>query len=120
VERAESALLEAIQLLHADDPVTDGLLRGTVRASMRASHGVPEQHEEELTQASSMLPRELQQVLRLSRDLRQCFVLRFLLGLSRKVCARLLHAELSEIDEHTFAALRELSTFTKCGALQGT
>jgi hypothetical protein len=118
VERAETALLGAIESLHPEDSLAHGLLRGAVRASVRASVGVPEQREEELTQASSMLPCELQHVLRLSRDLRQCFVLRFLVGLSRKVCARLLDPEFSQIDEHTFAALRQLSILTNYVALQ--
>ncbi|HEX4169623.1 MAG TPA: hypothetical protein VHZ55_29520 [Bryobacteraceae bacterium] len=118
VERAETALLQAIQSLHPDDSLADGLLRETVRASTRASVGLPEQQEEELKQASSMVPCELQHVLRLPRDLRLCFVLRFLVGLSRRVCARLLHVKLSQIDEDTFAALRQLSTFTNYLALQ--
>ena len=56
-----------------------------------------------------MLPVELQHVLHLARNLRHCFVLRLLVGLSRALCAWLLHLETRQIDERTCAAVLELA-----------
>ena len=41
----------------------------------------------EVEDARSILPLELRRVLRLSTALRDCFVLRLLIGLTREVCA---------------------------------
>lgn len=107
VELAEAALLESIQTSDPRDARAGSLLRGAVEASIRISAG--EQRTDELMEATSILPAELQQVLYMSRELRQCLVLRVFLNLSHEVCARLLKTETGEIDERTCEALRELS-----------
>jgi len=108
MERAECAVLRSISLL--DESVSYGsLLRGTIKASLAGSIGIKEQGREELAEACSILPLELQHVLRLSKDLRHCFVLRILLGLSRGACASLLGLDVQGIDERTCASILQLT-----------
>jgi hypothetical protein len=63
-----------------------------------------EEEVEERERASRMLPAALARVLRLSTELRHCFVLRILAGLPREVCSRLLRIETYRIDALACAA----------------
>ena len=109
MKRAECAVLRSISLLDGGCASDGCLLRGTVKASLAGAIGITEQVPEELAEGCSMLPLELQRVLHLSRDFRQCFVLRILLGLSREVCASLLGLDVEGIDERTCASVLQLA-----------
>src|ERR1700722_15288417 len=79
---AEIAVLEGIRGMQRNCIRGDALLQETMAASIPTS--VRGQLLEGQEQTSSQLPVELRRVLRLSQELRRCFVLRVLLGLSRE------------------------------------
>jgi DNA-directed RNA polymerase specialized sigma24 family protein len=106
VNRAETAMLDGIRAWDADRDPDAELLRATARAALalyRPREG------EEITPASVLLPAELQRVLRLPSDLRQCFVLRMLAGLPRESCAQLLDLDLDAVDRDTSLAAQALA-----------
>jgi hypothetical protein len=70
---------------------------------------------EDLERASSMLPFELWRVLHLQAALRRCYVLRFLVGLPREACGRLLRLEIRQIDEWARTAMLELPAIQRNG-----
>ena len=107
-ERAESAILQAKGAFGFGDSSGDTLLREAVNAAIEPAHDSSEQPSEDLERASSHLPCELQRVLHLPAALRHCFVLRFLVGLPREVCARLLRLEIPQVDERARRAMIEL------------
>ena len=102
---AEEAVQEAILSLDMEDLSTDALLICVATLSIQRSY-CPEATG---NQISLKLPEELRNVLKLPRMLRQCFVLRFLLGLPESICASLLHRDRQEICDATCAAASELS-----------
>jgi hypothetical protein len=108
VELAESAVSENAMLLDCDEPSVEALLQGVAESSIppRGQNTVPRQTE--LERASSLLPFELRRVLHLAPDLRNCFVLRVLGGLSREVCARVLQLDIHQIDNDTCSAMLAL------------
>ena len=81
-----------------------------MNAAIEPPSEISEQLPEDLACASSMLPFELRHVLHLPTALRHCFVLRFLVGLPREDCARLLHLEIRQVDERARTAMLELPT----------
>ena len=96
-ERAEAAILEGIRVIDPFDVSDQSLLRETITASITAKiHG---EQVEESEQGSSWLPLDLRRVLRLSRNLRHCFVLRVLVGLPREACALMLQTGTQQIDK---------------------
>jgi hypothetical protein len=99
--RAEAAVLEGIQTMVCDGISGDALLQGTLMASVAS----PAEQEGD----TSSLPPELRRVLRLSPDLRRCYVLRVLVGLSREACARILNTGIHHIDELVCASARALA-----------
>jgi DNA-directed RNA polymerase specialized sigma24 family protein len=109
-ERAEAAILESSRVMTLDSKSGEVLLRGAVNAAIEPQSEASRQPTEDLERASSMLPFELRRVLHLPPALRQCFVLRFLVGLPREVCARLLHLEIRQVDERARTAMLELPT----------
>jgi hypothetical protein len=77
-QRAEAALLEAIETTNLREMSAGTLLEGTVSASLA---GQIAGHQIDLGDpAISSLPIELRNVLNLPADCRRCFVLRVLLG----------------------------------------
>ncbi len=108
VERAESAILESVRISCPDDLFSEALFRRVVHYSINQQVETPTAHERDLDRAESILPFELRCVLRLSLNLRYCYVLRILVGLPREVCAWLLQMDSSQIDEYTCAAILEL------------
>jgi hypothetical protein len=101
---AEAATLDAI---HSEDPdqVQDGRL---LRAAIVAAMAMGFSDMPELDEVSSILPLELRRVLRLPAELRRCFVLRILAGLSGEECSHLLDMSIGLVDERTRAAASEL------------
>jgi hypothetical protein len=108
-KRAEAAILHANVALNLDNTSGEALLREAVSAAIESPSETLEQPEV-LERASFMLPFELRRVLRLPPALRHCFVLRFLVGLSREGCARLLRLEIRQVDERVRTAMLELPT----------
>ena len=58
--------------------------------------------------AVQLLPAELRCLFKLQPLLRDCFVLRILLGLSPEVCTGLLNISVTEFEDASYAALKQL------------
>jgi DNA-directed RNA polymerase specialized sigma24 family protein len=101
IPQAQNAVLEAIDLFDPDDDGEETLFRYALRAGVQAQE-VPRSD-------AGFVPAELQSVLNLPRNLRHCFVLRFLAGLSRQDCARLLQLNTGEVDQYSCTALQRLA-----------
>jgi len=108
VERAEAAILESVRMSCPDDLFSESLFRRAVHYSIDQCIELKSKKHNDLDRARSILPFELCCVLNLSQQLRYCYVLRILIGLSREVCAWLLHMDTSQIDQHTCAAMVQL------------
>jgi len=108
MERAETAILEGARLLDPDEASGEALWREAVMASLEPPNETPGRLEDQ-EHLATILPWELRRVLRLSPDLRHCFVLRLLAGWPREVCARLLHLEIRQVDERTRTAVLNLA-----------
>ena len=94
--------------MNASDPTGEELLQGAVNAAIKSAE-LPEPDAPEPEGAASMLRAELQRVLQLPRGLRQCFVLRVLLGLSPKFARALLRFDADQVDESACSAMSELA-----------
>jgi len=112
-ERAEAAILEGNTKMDLDNASGEALFREAVNAAVEPPSITSRQLPEDLERASSMLPFELRSVLHLPPALRHCFVLRFLVGLPREACARLLHLEIRQVDERARTAMLELPTIQR-------
>src|SRR5260370_30229964 len=99
-EGAEAAVLEGLTAMDGNSMPDETLLLGTVAAAIATKIA---------GNRSINLPIELRRVLRLRKDLRQAFVLRVLIGLSREMCARVLNTPVNQIDELTGIAARMLT-----------
>jgi hypothetical protein len=95
VESAEIAVSQGITALERHRVSGDNLLLETVKFATRRRAGPPEQ----IDQACSILPYELCRVLLIKLDLRHCFVLRVLLGLTRETCVHILHLSARAVDD---------------------
>jgi len=102
VQQAEGAVLEAIDGFDPDRDTNEALFRNAIRAAIQ-------RRSSRSQSAESFEPLELRAVLGLPEDLRRCFVLRVLVGLSRPACARLLHLDAGAVNDYTCAALRRLA-----------
>jgi hypothetical protein len=58
--------------------------------------------------AVQLLPAELRCLFKMQKLLRDCFVLRILLGLSPEVCTGLLNISVTEFEDASYAALKQL------------
>lgn len=110
VHQAESAVLRAIGSFDPDGDSEETFFQSVMHAAVQGAV------EARLPLASNQsastglfVPAELQSVLDLSQDLRRCFVLRILVGMSRQACARLLGLNLRSVDQHTCVALQCLA-----------
>jgi DNA-directed RNA polymerase specialized sigma24 family protein len=103
--RAERAIEQSIELLDLDGmPGEREILIAVLRAALagsgaRAAVCVREAH----------LPDELRAVLSLDADLRSCFVLRRLVGLTAEETARLTALGASDVQAFTLAAILQLA-----------
>jgi hypothetical protein len=107
---AEESVLEAVRSLDPEDLTTDALFvcvsTLAIHRSSRLLEQATEPHSSEML---GRLPAEMQNLLKLSRALRQCFVLRILLGLPRNICASLLNLQEFQIADLTCDALSSLA-----------
>jgi hypothetical protein len=99
VAQSEEALLESIQRLDLSDNAPAEKL---MQYAFEAVSGRLRNNVEDC--AVSLLPPELESVLRLPSDLRGCFTLRVLAGLPGEICASLLDLETSQLEEAVGAA----------------
>jgi hypothetical protein len=107
--RAADVVVRAIHDVSYEDLFsTDaGLLRAVVAmaiADNRADTDRPDL-------PASGLPKELERILHLAKQLRQCFVLRTLVGLPALDCAQLLKLPANVVDERAGVAAQELSIY---------
>jgi len=105
--QAESAVVEALDSWDPAGESEEVLLERVLAAGIRfqGTCAASRSNEPELL---ASFPREIQAVLRLPAQVRRCFVLRILVGLSRPVCARLLQLSCRQVDEYTSRALKRL------------
>lgn len=108
LEEAETAVLDGIRSLDADNEVDEVLLRETVSAAIERRPEV-QVALEELRRPSSILPGELLPLMYLSPHLRHCYVLRILLGWPSEIAAKLLHLDVFQMEALTRAAMLRLS-----------
>ena len=98
---AEAAVMCAIDAL--EDPSHRGLLIEAVRSAVRQPT-----KSEDVLDALDLLPHELRRLFMLQPLLRECFVLRILVGLSPEVGAELLDISMAEFEDAVYAALTQL------------
>ena len=108
-ERAETALMEAIVAWDPEDENEEALFRRVLDAAANDRHSSVAPGAKTGDPAETSLPPELQGVLNLSSQLRRCFVLRTLVGLSRPACARLLDLNGGGVDRYTSEAFESLA-----------
>ena len=109
VHQAEIAVLKAIESFDPDGDSEQTLFQAAMHAAVHGPVDVKLQSAS--SQPASFVPVELQSVLDLSQDLRRCFVLRVLVGMSRQACARWLRLTVCSVDHYTCAALQCLAEF---------
>jgi hypothetical protein len=111
-QQAESAVLEAIDSWDPDGDTEEALFQRVLKIALRRQSG-PAPLSSNLPEAgASLLPPELEAVLRLAPPLRCCFVLRVLAGFSRQVSAQLLDLLARQVDQYTNAAMKCLPFLT--------
>jgi DNA-directed RNA polymerase specialized sigma24 family protein len=109
-EAAESAVLEAIQLWNSADEPAEALFRKAVRAVL--NRPIQRSCQGDIFEAAaSLLPASLRGILRLPPLVRQCYVLRLLVGFSQQSVARLLDLSADEVSQHMCVAVQRLAGF---------
>jgi hypothetical protein len=100
VEQSEAAVLESIERLDLDhDAPGEKLIRGALHAALGHRSNSAGERPGQLEPALSLLPMELQRVVRLPVPLRHCFTLYVLAGLPASVSAPLLNLGISQVKE---------------------
>ena len=112
VRQAETAVLDAIDRFDPSRDPAEMLLMHTMRAAIR-DPAEPSTHQPVASPEApeTFVPTEMRAVLGLSRDLRRCYVMRILAGVSQEASASLLRLSTRTIDEYTCAALLRLAGF---------
>jgi len=112
-DQAESATMAAIDSWNPDDETEEVLFQKTLAMAARAPIKRAPSSSNEPDVAGSCLPVELQRVLKLARPLRRCFVLRVLVGLPPRVCAKLLRSDSRRVDQYSCDACRCLGALDR-------
>jgi hypothetical protein len=110
IEQAESAIMKA---LDSWDPATENeeaLFQQVLHAAVDSGSTVSAFSRKPTDTLPTGVPVELRGVIALPLQLRRCFVLRILAGLSRAVCAQMLNVHARRVDQYTSAAVRRLPT----------
>ena len=102
VDQAERAVLRAIGSFDVETDTDEMLFQRAIRAAVACPSNLA-------PSSRALLPAELQSVLDLSHDLRRCFVLRILVGMSRRDCSKLLRLSDRTVNDYTCSALRRLA-----------
>ena len=108
-QRAEDAVSESIARMTTGNSSGDDLLQGAVKAAVRRQPG-PWGALKQWEPAFARLPLELRRVLWLAPHLRQCFVLRVLVGLPGEACACLLNSDADQVDRGASDAMLQLAS----------
>lgn len=108
VEQSESALVEGIGAIEGCETPADELLRNALQAACNNLSEGGEVNGREFENAASLLPPELERVLRLPQKLRHCFTLRTLAGLPASACERILKLGASQVDAAAAMAAERL------------
>ena len=98
---AEAAVLDGIGA--CEDVSHRSLLIEAVRSTLRRRAS-----SADAPAADKLLPGELRRLFRLQPLLRDCFVLRILLGFSPDVCTGLLNISVTDFEDALYAALKQL------------
>jgi len=101
IKTAEAAVLDGIGA--CEDLSDHGLLIESVRSTIRQRTRLVDAPD-----GLELLPPELRRVFMLQPLLRDCFVLRILVGLSPEVCTKLLNISITEFENTAYAALIQL------------
>jgi hypothetical protein len=109
MKQAEDAVVESVDCIDTRRISGEQLVRGVIRSWLRSTARVQAAGTADEASAA-MLPLELRRVLHLPRELRECFVLRMLMGLPREVCAWLLHIEPEEVRRLTQEGMTKLAS----------
>jgi len=88
----------------------EALLHATIRVAVTAEMWAGEPTRGDRALAAPRLPIELGRLLLLPDQLRQCFVLRVLLGISRGRCSQLLELDGRNLEHQVVAATLELAS----------
>ena len=113
IEQAEPAIVSSVHCIETGDVCGQRVFRRVIQWSVDSPE--PQRSLGFIDEASvRTLPFELGRVLYLPSDLRHCYVLRILRGLSREVCAWLLHADDQQISKRTESALDRLAGVYTC------
>jgi hypothetical protein len=107
IEQAERAIVDSIHCSETEDACGQRVFRKVIQWAVDPQ----EQRSCRVIDDASVriLPFELGCVLHLQPDLRHCYVLRILVGLSREVCAWLLHTDVEQIGQRTQSAVNGLA-----------
>ena len=103
IEQAERAIVDSIHCNETEDVCGQRVFRRVIQWAVDPQE---QRSRRVINQASiRILPFELGRVLHLPPKVRHCYVLRILVGLSREVCAWLLHTDVEQISERTQSAV---------------
>ena len=107
IEQAERAIVDSIHCSETEDVCGQRVFRRVIQWAVDPQ----EQRSCRVTDEASVriLPFELGCVLHLLPDLRHCYVLRILVGLSREICAWLLHTDVEQVSQRTQSAVNGLA-----------
>lgn len=106
IEHAEQAVLKAIEGWHPGEESEERLVLHAIEAAARTNMT----REPQPSEPDPRMADELKAVLNLGKQLRTCFVLRQLVGLPSRDCARLTGLIPAEFDECNITALQGLCT----------
>jgi hypothetical protein len=109
-EAAEAAALDGIASLELDHISDDSLLLVTAKSAIQRRRESLEQSD-----GFSILPLELRRLSLLPPNDRDCFVLRILVGLTPRLCSRLLRLPIQTVADALYTALQELRRIEPCG-----
>lgn len=103
--QAENAVLDAIEEWDPDYEPEEALFDRALTSALQNEHRDAFSSPGRSGSNGTIVPEELQAVLGLPAQLRRCFVLRILAGLSRRDCADRLNLTDHSVDTYTCAAL---------------
>jgi len=108
IQQAEDAASNAIDAWNPDEESEETLFQN-ILLDAAARTSVEPAPDSNPGASGSYLPKELKAILRLTPQLRRCFVLRMLVGLPSELCARLLQLHPDRVDQYLCAAFECLA-----------
>jgi DNA-directed RNA polymerase specialized sigma24 family protein len=111
--QAEDAVADAILSTDTDDFETEAFMTRVLSLSIQRSRNSSKRSIQKTSEIWVTLPAELQHVLSLPLRLRDCFVLRVLIGLPRETCHQMLQVNDEELGNFVCLALAQLAAMGK-------